>query len=150
MIRVYLDTSVYNRPFDDQTQKKIALETEAVLLILEMINNRKIELVNSEPIEYENLFNSDITRQEKITKFLTLATIYQKMEQSEEKRAKQLQNQGIKLLDSYHVACAEASQSDYFITCDRRLINRCQTLSTIKTVNPIDFITEVSYDNQNN
>ncbi len=147
MIRVYLDTSVYNRPFDDQTQKKIALETEAVLLILEMINNREIELVNSEPIEYENLFNSDLTRQETITNFLTLATIYQKMEQSEEKRAKQLQNQGIKLLDSYHVACAEASQSNYFITCDRRLINRCQTLSTIKTVNPIDFILEVSYDN---
>ncbi|WP_293162731.1 hypothetical protein [Okeania sp. SIO2C9] len=83
MIRVYLDTSVYNRPFDDQTQKKIALETEAVLLILGMINNREIELVNSEPIEYENLFNSDITRQEKITNFLTLATIYQKMEQLE-------------------------------------------------------------------
>ncbi|GGA51171.1 PIN domain-containing protein [Okeania sp. KiyG1] len=147
MIRVYLDTSVYNRPFDDQTQNKIALETEAVLLILGMIKNREIELVNSEPIEYENIFNSDLTRQEKITNFLTLATIYQKMEQSEEKRAKQLQNQGIKLLDSYHVACAEASQSDYFITCDRRLINRCQTLSTIKTVDPIDFITEVSYDN---
>ena len=150
MIKVYLDTSVYNRPFDDQTQNKIALETEAVLLILEMIKNQEIELVNSEPIEYENLFNSDFTRQQKITKFLTLATIYQKMEQSEEKRAKQLQNQGIKLLDSYHVACAEAAKSDYFITCDQRLINRCQTLSTIKTVNPIDFITEVSDENQNN
>ncbi|NEP83525.1 MAG: type II toxin-antitoxin system VapC family toxin [Okeania sp. SIO3B3] len=147
MIRVYLDTSVYNRPFDDQTQNKIALETEAVLLILGMIKNQEIELVNSEPIEYENIFNSDLTRQEKITNFLTLATIYQKMEQSEEKRAKQLQNQGIKLLDSYHVACAEASQSDYFITCDRRLLNRCKTLSTIKTANPIDFITEVSYEN---
>ncbi|WP_293142171.1 hypothetical protein [Okeania sp. SIO3I5] len=83
MIRVYLDTSVYNRPFDDQTQNKIALETEAVLLILGMIKNREIELVNSEPIEYENLFNSDLTRQEKITNFLTLATIYQKMEQLE-------------------------------------------------------------------
>ncbi|GGA02700.1 hypothetical protein [Okeania sp. KiyG1] len=42
-IRVYLDTSVYNRPFDDQTQNKIALETEAVLLILGMIENREIE-----------------------------------------------------------------------------------------------------------
>jgi predicted nucleic acid-binding protein len=150
VIRVYLDTSVYNRPFDDQTQKKIALETEAVLSILGMIKNREIELVNSEPIEYKNLFNSNLTRQEKIANFLTLAAIYQKMEQSAEKRAKKLQNQGIKLLDSYHVACAEASQSDYFITCDQRLINRCQTLSTVTTVNPIDFIAEVSHDNQNN
>ena len=80
---VLLDTSVYNRPFDDQTQNKIALETEAVLLILGMIKNQEMELVNSEPIEYENIFNSNLTRQEKITNFLTLATIYQKMEQSE-------------------------------------------------------------------
>jgi len=68
---------------DDQTQKKITLETEAVLLILGMIKNRDIELVNSERIEYENLFNSNLSIQEKITNFLTFATIYQKMEQSE-------------------------------------------------------------------
>ena len=67
MIRVYLDTSVYNRSFDDQTQNKIALETEVVLLILGMIKNRELELVNSKPIEYENLFNFDLSRQEKIT-----------------------------------------------------------------------------------
>lgn len=36
MTRVYLDTSVYNRPFDDQTQPKIFLETQAVTLILQM------------------------------------------------------------------------------------------------------------------
>lgn len=47
MIRVYLDTSVYNRPFDDQTQKKIALETEAVKLIFQMIEEKSIILVSS-------------------------------------------------------------------------------------------------------
>ncbi|BDI20432.1 hypothetical protein ANSO36C_62340 [Nostoc cf. commune SO-36] len=33
MSRVYLDTSIYNRPFDDQTQPKVFLETQAVILI---------------------------------------------------------------------------------------------------------------------
>ena len=28
-IKIYLDNCAYNRPFDDQTQIKIALETEA-------------------------------------------------------------------------------------------------------------------------
>ncbi len=28
-MKVYLDTSVYNRPFDDQTQPRIWLETMA-------------------------------------------------------------------------------------------------------------------------
>ena len=28
MTRIYLDTSAYNRPFDDQTQPKIFLESQ--------------------------------------------------------------------------------------------------------------------------
>jgi len=32
---IYLDVCCLNRPFDDQTQDRICLETKAVLLILE-------------------------------------------------------------------------------------------------------------------
>ncbi|MBD2365348.1 hypothetical protein H6G36_30080 [Anabaena minutissima FACHB-250] len=52
-----------------------------------------------------------------------------------------------KAIHALHVACAEASQSDYFITCDKRLINRCQAL-TLKTINPTEFILDINYDNQ--
>ncbi len=34
MIRIYLDACCLNRPFDDQTQARIRLEAEAVLIIL--------------------------------------------------------------------------------------------------------------------
>lgn len=61
-------------------------------------------------------------------------------------RAEQLEQQGIKSIDALHVACVEAAQSDYFITYDRRLINRCQTLSLI-VINPNDFIFEVANEN---
>lgn len=37
MRKVYLDMNVYNRPFDDQTQVRIRLETIAVFAILYMI-----------------------------------------------------------------------------------------------------------------
>jgi len=37
MIRIYLDTSVYNRPFDDQTQPRIGLETLAFATIMQLI-----------------------------------------------------------------------------------------------------------------
>lgn len=53
-MRVYLDTSVYNRPFDDQTQAKIFLETQAVLIILQKVEDKEIELVNSPTLENEN------------------------------------------------------------------------------------------------
>ena len=42
MTRVYLDTSIYNRPLDDQTQAKIFLETQAVVLILNLIESKLI------------------------------------------------------------------------------------------------------------
>ncbi|MEH1882626.1 hypothetical protein [Nostoc sp.] len=58
------------------------------------------------------------------------------------KRAEQLEQQGVKPIDVLHVACAEASQSNYFITCDRRLINRCQDLSLF-VINPTNFILEI-------
>jgi hypothetical protein len=32
LLRIYLDACCLNRPFDDQTQERIRLESEAVLL----------------------------------------------------------------------------------------------------------------------
>ena len=66
MIRVYLDTSIYNRPFDDQTQAKIFLETQAIVLILGMVENKLIELVNSSVLEHENSRNPFPLKQQSI------------------------------------------------------------------------------------
>lgn len=45
--KVYLDTSVYNRPFDEQKQARIWLETLAFSVILQLLENREIELITS-------------------------------------------------------------------------------------------------------
>jgi len=45
MIKVYLDISAHNRPFDDQTQPKIFLESQAVVIILQMVEARMVDLV---------------------------------------------------------------------------------------------------------
>jgi predicted nucleic acid-binding protein len=52
---------------------------------------------------------------------------------------------GIKPIDALHVASAEASNSDYFLTCDKRLINRCQDLA-LNVMNPTSFITEIDHE----
>ena len=57
MLRIYLDTSVYNRPFDDQTQPRIWFETLAFGVILQMVAADTVELVNSTVVEYENSRN---------------------------------------------------------------------------------------------
>jgi len=149
MLRVYLDTSIYNRPFDDQNQPKIVLETQAVNFILELVETQQIELVKSAILEYENNNNPHSRNRDAMNKYLQMAIIEQKITENIRERAKNLEEQGIKSIDALHVACAEASNSNYFITCDKRLINRCKGLP-VKTINPVDFILEIEDENQSN
>lgn len=53
-IKVYLDTSVYNRPFDDRDQTRIRLETESFLSVLEKAVAGSIIITSSSALLYEN------------------------------------------------------------------------------------------------
>jgi len=141
-MRVYLDTSVYNRLYDEQTQLKVILETSAVVTILELIASKIIESVNSTVLQYENIQNPNQIEREAISEYLKQAAFNQPVNEAIRQRAKQLEQEGIKPVDALHVACFETAKADYFITCDKRLLNRCKHLS-IKAVNPIDFIQEI-------
>ena len=57
MTKIYLDNCCYNRPFDNQTQLKIQLETIAKLQIQRDIRDGKYELVWSYVLDYENSMN---------------------------------------------------------------------------------------------
>ena len=145
MTRVYLDTSAYNRPFDDQTQPKIFLETQAVVIILQMVEARVVELISSSVLEYENSRNPYPIKQEAMNRYLQLAELRQEVNEAIRQRAEELEQNGLKAIDALHIACAEAVNSNYFITCDKRLINRCSAL-TMKVMNPADFVLEMSSD----
>ncbi len=145
MTSVYLDTSAYNRPFDEQTQPKIFLETQAVVIILQMVEVRAVELISSSVLEYENSRNPYPIKQEAMSRYLQLAELRQEVNEVIRQRAEELEQNGLKAIDALHVACAEAINSNYFITCDKRLINRCSGLM-MKVMNPVDFILEMNSD----
>jgi len=145
MIKVYLDTSIYNRPFDDQTQPKIFLESQGIAIILQMVETKMVVLVSSSVVEYENSRNPYPIKQEAMNRYLQMAESRQIVDEAIRQRAERLQHNGLKAIDALHVACAEAIDSDYLITCDKRLINRCSGL-TLKVVNPVDFVLEISSD----
>ncbi|MDZ4873145.1 MAG: hypothetical protein CLLPBCKN_002541 [Chroococcidiopsis cubana SAG 39.79] len=143
MTKIYLDTSAYNRPFDDRTQPKIFLESQAVTIILQMVEATIVELVSSSVLEYENSRNPYPIRQEAMNRYLQMARFRQEVNEAIRQRAEQLEENGLKAIDALHIACAEVADSDYFITCDKRLINRCSGL-TMKVVNPVDFVLETN------
>ena len=56
-MKVYLDNCCLNRPFDDQTQLRIRLESEAKLKVQEEIRAGKLQLAWSYILDYENRKN---------------------------------------------------------------------------------------------
>jgi predicted nucleic acid-binding protein len=145
MTKIYLDTSAYNRPFDDQAQPKIFLEAQAVAIILQMLEAGTVELISSLVLEYENSRNPSLINRVAMNRYLQMAELRQEINEEIRQRSKQLEHNGVKAMDALHVACAEAAGSDYFITCDKRLINRCLAL-TMKVLNPVDFVLEINDD----
>ncbi len=61
-MKIYLDNCCYNRPYDDQTQIRISLETQAKLYIQDLVKNKKLDLVTSYILWYENSENPFIMR----------------------------------------------------------------------------------------
>lgn len=141
-IRVYLDTSAYNRPFDDQYQPRIWLETLGLSVILQMVETNVAVLVASTVVEYENSRNPHLLRQEWVNKVLALADDIQIVDQDIKQRALELEQNGLKAMDSLHVSCAEKAKADYFVTCDDRLIRRYQKIKKrpLTACNPVEFV----------
>lgn len=137
-MRIYLDNSVLNRSFDDQSISKIRLETTATFFIFELIEKGKIKLVNSSVIEYENSKNPFFERKLWISYFLLKAKVYQRMNLKIKKKAKEIENLKISPIDSLHLASAEEAQVDYFVTCDYDVIRKYK--GKLKVLEPISFI----------
>lgn len=113
-----------------------------MLLVLQMIADERAELVSSNVLEYENSRNSNPDRAKAVALYLSLAAFVQLADEAIRQRGLELENNGVKPIDALHVACAEASGSDYLLTCDKRLINRCKDLS-LRVMNPSSFILEI-------
>lgn len=137
-VKIYLDNSVLNRPFDDQSIPKIRLETVAILFIFDLIEKQKIKLVNSSVIEYENSKNPFFERKIWISAYLSKATFYQKPNLKIKERTKEIRELGISPIDSLHLASAEASGVDYFISCDYDIIRKYK--GKLKALSPVEFI----------
>lgn len=140
-IRVYLDNCCYNRPFDDQLQVRVSLETQAKLHIQEKIKNKEIELAVSFISRYENNENPDMISGISIADFFHRASIYIGADNFADicSKADELMKTNIKMKDAVHLACAIKAKCNYFLTTDDKLIKRyCE--KEIIVCNPITFL----------
>ena len=136
--KIYLDNCCFNRPYDDQTQLRIELETKAKLFIQQQVAEKSIDLVWSYMLDYENRLNNFRQKRKAIQKWQALAL--EDIDETPEilLSGREICKTGIKNADALHVACAISAGCDYFISVDRRLLKYRD--DRIILCDPIDFL----------
>lgn len=142
-MRVYLDNCCYNRPYDDQSQLKIHMESQAKLDIQQQIRDGRLELAASYILEAENSVNPFEMKRTDIQAFVDQhANVFIGINKDREVRklASEIMRFGVKLMDACHVACAMLAGCEIFFSTDKRLL-KYQT-DKIRIINPVTFIIE--------
>ncbi len=142
-IRVYLDNCCFNRPFDDQGQVRVRLETEAKLEIQRRVKDKELELAWSYMLDYENQANPFQQRREVITRWKQAATV--DVEETPEllRRAREISGRSLTPKDSLHVACALAGGCAFFLTTDDLIVKKMRGYPDVAVINPSQFVMEV-------
>ena len=136
----YLDVCTLCRPFDDQRMLRIRLETDSYYLIMQAIKDIQYKMMISPVHAVEIGAISDVIERTELFGMLNNygEKIIADMIKTR-KRGEELHTAGLGVADAAHVAFAEAS-SDYFVTCDDKLVKKCQKADVdVEVVTPVKF-----------
>ena len=127
---------------DDQSHLRIHLEAEAILGILSWCEEGNAELLNSVALSYEVNHNPHPARKAFVQEALAKSHSIIQATNAVEQRARSYGDNGIKVLDALHLACAVEAQANYFCTCDDRFLRRARQMDTeqTKVVSPLELI----------
>ena len=119
-MKIYLDVCCINRPFDDQNQDRIRIESEAVLAILKRCL-LDWALISSEAVDYEISKVPDIERKRKLERIASISREKIMVDSAIAARAQEIEKFGLRAVDALHISCAERS-SDVMLTTDDEII----------------------------
>ncbi len=146
-MKIYMDVCCLCRPFDDRTQDRIRIESEAVLTILSRCSEDWI-LVGSEAIDFEL---SEMFDQEKRTNVTLLTSLTRAKIMTEEeiiKRASELEGLGFQAMDALHISSAEKA-AGVMLTVDDGILSKVRANRrqiAIEIENPVRWLMNVFQD----
>ena len=137
-LKLYLDNCCFNRPFDDQSQLLVRLETEAKLFIQNEIKKGTFELVWSYILDIESDANPYPRRKKSVQAWKSFAVT--DVEESEALLVlmESFEKRKVKPCDALHLASAVVASADFFITVDRGILNK--PIHEICVMNPEKFV----------
>ena len=135
-----------NRPFNDQTQAQIRRETEAIQTLLKSCFTGQWLWITSDVLILEINNTPNQIQRDYMRTQLDLAYQNVSIGAIENTRGQELEALGFKWFDALHLACAESSEVDVFLTTDNRLLrraNRIKALLQVRAENPYVWLQEV-------
>jgi len=146
MKRIYLDACCLNRPFDDQEQARIHLESEAIRFILKHIGATDFTWVGSDVLEYEIDQTPDMNKHAEM--LFSMDKISENVESEHEDKARiaELESMGFDSMDAVHLMCAEKAKVDVLLTTDDKFRKKGKIHSSklkVRIENPVTWVQEV-------
>jgi len=139
---IYLDNCCYNRPFDEQAQVRVRLETEAKMRLQSLMRGGEIGYAWSSVLEYEIGRSPFFDRVKKIRPWRCGATTYVRLDELLIARGAEIMSLGVKKMDALHLACAEHAGCEWFFTFDRGILKKVRNLGAMRVANPVEFVLE--------
>ena len=141
MLKVYMDNCCYHRPFDNQKDNTIRLETQAKIFIQSLIRYKAVQLVYSSVTLQEIADSPFEEKSRSIMEFLEGNAKYfigRGNEKAMIALTLEIMRTGLKHKDAAHAAYAIIAACDYLITTDKRLLKYAD--ERIRVVNPVNFV----------
>jgi predicted nucleic acid-binding protein len=120
-----------NRPFDDQSDRRVRFESEAVKTILSICEQRRWH--NIARFEIDQIPDED--RRWKLQLICGQTDDVVNIDKAVSGRAKEFEEKGMQAFDALHLACAEDG-ADVFLTVDDSLLEQALSIKDLKI--PVD------------
>lgn len=139
-MRLYLDLCCFNRPYDDQSQTRIRLETEAKLVLQQKIRDLECELLWSSTLDFENAQNPFDEHMHAIGQWRGLAAAVAMADPQVLNLAREAMAFGVGEYDALHAASAIVGKADILVTTDDKFIKRVRQFGKIKVFFPVEAV----------
>ena len=144
-MKIYLDVCCLCRPFDNHSDTRVRLETEAVLTILKRCS-LDWELVTSTAVLYEIGLISDPTRRSHALRLIQRARETVRVDDRLLARAEEFENLGVMGMDAVHIACSEKISAVLLTTDDDlvKIMKKNALHTSVHADNPLHWLMEVN------
>ena len=148
-LKIYFDTCCLSRLNDNPTHPQIQQEAAAVEAILDYCSIGQWFWIGSEVLVFEVNNTQDQNKRLQIQSRLNYVHQNVLVNLREILRAQYLDSLGFKQADALHLACAESSHVDVFLTTDNGILRRAERFSSqlqVSVENPYKWLQETTRD----